>query len=479
MFELVREYVLERLHAVGEEMDVRRRHAEYVLDLVEALAPKTSGPESRIALEQLEAELPNIRGVFAWARTAGEHDLALQLAAAPLPLWLNLAHRSEGRAILQAALSRPDAWPPIVRAQALNRLGRLNWRDANRWPETRAVFEESLAIFRDLGDLDGSSEVLSDMAFMVLLSGDVEHSVLLEEESLRDARAAQNNRRAAWALQGLASKAFYQGDDVQGQVLLEESQALFEQLKDQFGYDAGLLTHALALQGQGNGARALALLRESSKRYYGWALLREGDYGQATDVLQQSLTEYRKMRAFERIPQVLNMLGESALARGDYLAAQAYFQESRALCSELSNAWDDAGALLGEGHVARDMGDGGLARASYAEALQRFARLPDWDERRCSTGVAFCLDGLASVVVSTAPERATRLWSGAQALRATVGLAALRQFDISYPLPRNLPADDAGLTTVRAQLSKEAFAAAWAEGQALTLEQAIAEALNH
>ena len=34
------------------------------------------------------------------------------------------------------------------------------------------------------------------------------------------------------------------------------------------------------------------------------------------------------------------------------------------------------------------------------------------------------------------------------------------------------------VATVRAQLDEATFAAAWAEGQALTLEQAIAEALN-
>jgi hypothetical protein len=34
------------------------------------------------------------------------------------------------------------------------------------------------------------------------------------------------------------------------------------------------------------------------------------------------------------------------------------------------------------------------------------------------------------------------------------------------------------VASARAQLGVDVFAAAWAEGQALTLEQAIAEALN-
>jgi hypothetical protein len=130
--------------------------------------------------------------------------------------------------MLQTVLSQPGVGSPIIRARALSVLGRLNWRDANHWPETRAALEESLAIYRTMGDLDGSAEVLSDLAFVVLLSGDVKHSETLEEESLREARTARNRGRAAWALQGLAWKAILQGHNARGNVLLDESQSLFE-----------------------------------------------------------------------------------------------------------------------------------------------------------------------------------------------------------------------------------------------------------
>jgi hypothetical protein len=48
----------------------------------------------------------------------------------------------------------------------------------------------------------------------------------LEEESLRDSRAAGNRGRTAWALQNLASLVFQQGDDERGTALLNESLAL-------------------------------------------------------------------------------------------------------------------------------------------------------------------------------------------------------------------------------------------------------------
>jgi hypothetical protein len=44
--------------------------------------------------------------------------------------------------------------------------------------------------------------------------------------------------------------------------------------------------------------------------------------------------------------------------------------------------------------------------------------------------------------------------------------------------PEDRLAYDHTITTVRAQLDDVTFATAWAEGQAMTLEQAIAEALG-
>ena len=54
------------------------------------------------------------------------------------------------------------SFAPRKGARALNALGRLSIRDSGeRYPERRAALEESLTIFRDLGDLDGSAEALN------------------------------------------------------------------------------------------------------------------------------------------------------------------------------------------------------------------------------------------------------------------------------------------------------------------------------
>ena len=85
-------------------------------------------------------------------------------------------------------------------------------------------------------------------------------------------------------------------------------------------------------------------------------------------------------------------------------------------------------------------------------------------------GIAECLDGLAGVgVVLGVPERSARLLGAAEELREI----------ISSPLP---PADraevDGYVAAVRDALDEEAFEAAWAEGRAMTIEEAIEYALD-
>jgi hypothetical protein len=61
------------------------------------------------------------------------------------------------------------------------------------------------------------------------------------------------------------------------------------------------------------------------------------------------------------------------------------------------------------------------------------------------------------------------LWGAAQALREEVGC----------PLPLNeLEKYDRCVTAAREALGEEAFAAAWAEGRVMPMEQAIAIALS-
>ena len=84
--------------------------------------------------------------------------------------------------------------------------------------------------------------------------------------------------------------------------------------------------------------------------------------------------------------------------------------------------------------------------------------------------IAWCLAGLGSVAaLAEAPARAAQLWGAAEHLRATLGCRSAPAARATY---------ERLLAQARAQIGQDAFAAAWAVGEAWSLEQAIIEAFG-
>ncbi len=134
--------------------------------------------------------------------------------------------------------------------------------------------------------------------------------------------------------------------------------------------------------------------------------------------------------------------------------------------------------LISLGQVALAQADYASARACYCESLAFFGATEDkydydWPFTRhrvfCKAGIALCLAGLAmEAAMQEQRERAARLYGAAHAVMPAD--ARLSPLDRAHY--------DRTITAIGAQLDEVTFAEAWAAGRALTLEQAIAEALN-
>src|SRR5262249_32256146 len=156
-------------------------------------------------------------------------------------------------------------------------------------------------------------------------------------------------------------------------------------------------------------------------------------------------------------------LGAVARAQGDYPAARALLEESLALRRDAGNrrALPDSLRCLAE--VAYEQGDAVAAGALYREAL---AILRDLGDR---TELAAVLEGVAALAAGAARlARAVRLAGAAAALRAALG---------ARPSPTRQAEVARWLAPARRELSAAGYAAAWTAGQAMTLEQAVADAL--
>jgi tetratricopeptide (TPR) repeat protein len=147
-------------------------------------------------------------------------------------------------------------------------------------------------------------------------------------------------------------------------------------------------------------------------------------------------------------------LGEAARGRGDYALARKLYEEALEEASERNPV-----PLFNLGQVALSQGDCTAAHGYFVRTLRLSAKLG------YRTFVAHALEGVAEVIaLQGEPGRALRLLGAANTVRQA----------INTPIePADLPEYDRALATARAALGEAAFAAAWAEGQAMTTEQAI------
>src|SRR5262249_45564841 len=154
---------------------------------------------------------------------------------------------------------------------------------------------------------------------------------------------------------------------------------------------------------------------------------------------------------------VLNGLGNVALDQGDYEAAQTYLGESMEIRQEIGDQSGVASSLSNLGYVACHQNNYESARTFFTESL---AIQRELGEKR---GIATTLAGFAIRAASQSqPERAIRLWSAADILRERIGAS----------LPLNERARyERHVAATREALGETAFAAVWAEGQAMTQEQ--------
>jgi non-specific serine/threonine protein kinase len=195
MLETVREYALERLVASGEADAIGRRHAEYFLSMAEWARSQLSGTEQVTWLNELEREHDNLRTALAWLREHGESELGLRLGGALWQFWSVRGHFAEGRAWLEELLRQPAAAArSAARANALNGAGSLAFSQGDD-ARAQLLFEESLAIWRELGDEREAAHSLSDLGRVAYERGDAAAALSLYEESLAAQRWATHG---AW-----------------------------------------------------------------------------------------------------------------------------------------------------------------------------------------------------------------------------------------------------------------------------------------
>jgi predicted ATPase/DNA-binding XRE family transcriptional regulator len=437
MLVTVREYGQECLQASGEDELIRYTHAMYYLELAEAAQPTWGSPQGGRWFAQLSQEHDNLRAAMSWLLERGETEMALRLGGALREFWEESSSRQEGWQFLERALAGDEEVAGAVRAKALNAAGSLAFH-LDHLQRGAALCELSLALFREIGDTKWMGEAVYRLAMIDYSRADWAVARSRFEECIELSSEAGDKDRVALSLNTLGAMALWQGEFGRGRALLEESLALNRELGDIRGIRESLFWLAVALFWQGDLERARILVEECL------SLNREMDRG----------------RIFEALP--LAVLGEITFSQGDTTTARLLLEQSCELFREAGNERQIAWVLSLLAKVSAAEGDLAAARARSEESLIRGKGM---NSHMSFVDNAPALEGLAAVVAAQGePTWAARLWGRAEAQREAYGLPLAPVYRADY---------DHALAAARDQLGEQAFAAAWAEGRTMTVDQVL------
>ena len=433
--EIVRQYANEKLVESDEEENIRTQHLKYFLQLSEQIEAGLRGPQQLEWFARMTDERNNLRTALEQA-TKTDIEVGLYLSSRLQVLWENFDLR-EGMRWLTDFIERSESSDyPHARAKALLAQGwLLIW--FHQFESKTSVAQECLTIFRACKDKQGEVD-----AFLLLggaWSSQDDPAMVLEhqQQALALAQSLGDKWREARALLHLG---WVPRDRQRRFDHWEEALALFRDVGDWRE-----LTDLLGL--------------------VGFFRVLDGDIEIAQKYLDEETRLQSLMKKTVRGENAKTAKSLIALMRGDYEQARELLQEIATVADKLGNRESELWTHVRLGYVALHEGNLTEARRFFAESARDFQRDED------PLGIAaFTSEGLAGLFVAVEqPEVAARLIGWADAIREKIQdtRPLLEQADI-----------DKIITACVLKMGEAAFSYAYDEGQKMTMDEAIALALN-
>ena len=437
MLETFRQYGREKLTEHGELTAARDRHRDYVLAFAEGLASHLRERTDGVVLDRIELEHDNLRVALDWCLdgpSAGQRDpvaadhthsslggaLSVRLAAAIWRYWWLRGHIGEGRRWLARALAVPtrDTSPAGLAARDLALLGIANL-SAYQGDYRSAVtyMTEKLAFSRETGNDHGLVFALQYLGNCLAHVGEAERGTQLCAEAVVLGRQLGDPVALAWALDSSALAARMSGRPEQSVILSDEAISLFRARGNVAGMAYATSSKSYASAELGDSAKGLALT-EDCLRLFQEVGDKRGAALSFKDIARFATFAGDADRVIEPLRTALTM----------FLQLRDRFQGT--ICLEI------------------------LAGVSMLWAAPALAS---------DVACAAQTDGADEPLLD-----AVRLYAWADLVRAESGLD---------PPPEMRGAPERNIALLRKHLDEAAFTQAWAEGGAMSFDEAVEYAL--
>jgi predicted ATPase/serine/threonine protein kinase/DNA-binding CsgD family transcriptional regulator/Tfp pilus assembly protein PilF len=348
MFQTIREYALEKLDESGETDRIYANLNAYLSDMLLSMEPNFKGAGTETALKIISAELNNIRSLLDWAISHQNSEIALRLCGEMRRFWLVSSLWSEAQSFCERTLALP-APESIERAKclntlagalfykthldasalaaqqsydiarqyngketmshALNALGNIAMLHGN-YAEARRVYEEGLALVKELGDNWAAANVARNIGNITLHEGDYPTTISYYRQAINLQRAINDVRGLGHSYNNLG--------------------ALQLRLKD---YDQAYLEFLKALETLDNFKDMR--LESMILCNLGLTAIYRRNYDSAEDYLNRGLKLILELGNRLNEAETLHNLGLLALRRQNYPDAKKYLQGSLIINQEV------------------------------------------------------------------------------------------------------------------------------------------------
>ena len=432
--EMVREHIHEKAHAMGDDREIHTRHLLYFLALAKKAEHELRGPSRVDWIERLNEEQNNIRVALHWAEQT-DVEAGLTLAGTLRRFWES-SNLQEGLERLRAFLNKPESNEyPRVRATALITYGwLLTW--LQNFDLADSVTQESLRLFRQIGDLQGEVDALILGENVAQFKYDMKIALALGERALALSRSLGDPWQEANAL-------YYLGWNTRNYELMfsywEKAIGLYRQVGDQVS-----LANSLGLLGQ---FRVL-----------------NGDFVLGESHLDEAL------QLWESNPRA-NIWDTPRIAKSLLLSMKGNHEEARGMLQEVLTAAQETGNTMAQLWAEVRLGHAALRAGNVEEARQHLTRTATaFSKDGYTVGVIFAVEGIAGLYLTIGkPELAARLIGWADEIRANV--------DDTRPHIEQAEVDKM-IAACLLKLGEAAFSDLYDECRKMTLDQAVSFALG-
>jgi len=371
MLETMRQYANEKLVESGESDALRDKQLDYFLSLAETAAPHLIRTEQLEWLAQLDADYENLRAALEWALSKETAELSLRLCAALGRYWYMRTFLLEGSKWLKSALSKIS--PTSTQAEKAARV--------------KALYEDAEL-----------AEQLDDLERMKTSA----------EKSFALAQEVSDKRDIAIARFEVANAFYRRGEDEKALPLLEQSHAEFQELNDPYWQlnSYKWLSEILARQGKlkysEKTIRALELARKGGERLnLAEALFQYGARLYSLNRLDESIKCVEEADAlFKQIGSNLNTTSFAFAAfawlNGNYIEAESYYMEMQERFGLIGEKNQRSAMIAFLGSLAMEQGNLDQAQAYFEEALATAREIDSkafMAERLAELGITFYLQG--------------------------------------------------------------------------------------